>query len=216
MKKLLTIFVLLLAAHLTFGQNGCNDSIPGWGESLGVVSFKTDQTWIVGNQEWSDVVMATACRKEKFDSGDWDDDGNANFNADCRFNPNYGDLFSWCAVYRFQNELCPNGWRVPTAEEFRTLNLALDGQDVELGYSFTDTIIRDKYLNGWGGDYGGYCESNGMLHWQGSSAQYWSLSQTEHYTRYAFLLHFDTSGYIHSLDAITKRYGFQLRCVRNK
>jgi len=33
MKKILTILILFLAVQFAFGQNGCNDSVPNWGEN---------------------------------------------------------------------------------------------------------------------------------------------------------------------------------------
>jgi uncharacterized protein (TIGR02145 family) len=218
MKKLLTIFTLSLFAQLTFGQNGCNDSVPNWGESLGVVSFKTNQTWIVGNQEWSDVVMATACRKEIFNGGDVEFDGKStetyaeNFKADCRSNPNFGDLFSWCAVIRFQKQLCLAPWRVPEHTDFEILDIALGGT----GEDRKDIpFINKNYINPtiWGGTYGGGCISGTMLH-QNSEANYWSLSDGGFMG--GFYLTFHSSGYIDPLSYTDKTIGYMLRCVRDK
>jgi uncharacterized protein (TIGR02145 family) len=101
----------------------CSFQTPKWGDSLGTVGFATSETWKIGNQEWSDAVTATACNKTTFDGGE-----KTNFNADCRSNPNQkGDLFSWCAVYRFQDQLCPAPWRVPTKKDIIELDIALGG-----------------------------------------------------------------------------------------
>ena len=115
---------------------GCSDSIPILGESLGEVTFQTNQTWIIGNQKWSDAVMATACQKESFNGGNWRPTPMI-FNTDCRSNEGYGDLFSWCAVARFQNELCPPPWRVPTSEDFRDLDIALGGNGRSRGWEWS-------------------------------------------------------------------------------
>ena len=69
--KILSLFAaFFVIAQFVLGQNECNDTIPGWGENLGEITFKTNRTWIVGNQEWSEVVMATACQKETYFSGE--------------------------------------------------------------------------------------------------------------------------------------------------
>jgi uncharacterized protein (TIGR02145 family) len=164
-------------------------------------SFKTDTTWTIPNGgTWSDVVMSTRCRKTSFN-------GNT---ADCRQNEgNYGDLFSWYAVDAWKNELCPAPWRVPTKDDFVNLDKALDGTGKNEQYN---TTLRDKYLNSWGGAYGGYCDSDGTLYSQGSIARYWS--QSEYSSGRAYSLRFDTSGYVDPQDYNNKYHGFTLRCVR--
>jgi uncharacterized protein (TIGR02145 family) len=206
MKKLLTIFTLSLFANLTFGQNGCNDSVPNWGESLGVVSFKTNKTWIVGNQEWSDAVMATACQKETFNGGDWNID---NYNADCRSNPGYSDLFSWCAIFRFQNELCPEDWKIPTIQDFIDLDIAFGGT----GYRRMGLQFIENYLS-WGGTYSGCCKYDGLLGDQGSGVGYWS--STEKNLSEVSILYFHFEGSIFPQGVANKNFGNPLRCVRNK
>jgi len=111
----------------------CSDITPGWGRSLGVVSFYTDNEWTVeGNgvfQIWSDAVTATDCQKETFSFGDDQNIilGHHFYLADCRSNPGFpGDLFSWCAVVHFADVLCPYPWRVPTQQDFSDLNTVLE------------------------------------------------------------------------------------------
>ena len=185
---------------------GCNNNRPRWGESLGVVSFKTDQIWKVGEQEWSDVVMATACRKTTFSGGPW-----GNQDADCRSNLGYGDLFSWCAVIRFQDQLCPDGWRIPSKKDFAQLDVVLrnDGSGQN---SYTDTAIRNKYISLWGGTYSGYSGVDGQLGGQGWSAYYWT--QSEHSENHGFRMNFHLDGYIFPQGWLSKDNGFVLRCVR--
>jgi len=146
----------------------CNNNTPGWGNSLGRVSFESNRTTRIGDRIWSDAVTATACQKTSFDGGSWSSDkqrGNNNWNADCRSNPGFpGDLFSWCAVQRFGNLLCPSPWRVPTRADFRRLH-----EDIRQH--------RDTYRINWRGAFGGFSWSGGALHSQGSSGYYWSQSE---------------------------------------
>ena len=115
--------------------NGCINVGRFYGD-LGVVGFETNRVWRVGNQEWSDVVTATACQKADF-SGDNQRLRNRTgsswrfgFSADCRNN----SFFSWCAVAAFADVLCPYPWRVPTTQDFRDLDIAFggNGQDRHL------------------------------------------------------------------------------------
>jgi len=185
---------------------GCNNNTPGWGEDLGTITFKTDQTWTIGDQEWSDVVMATGCRKTTFSGGPW-----GNQNADCRSNSNYGDLFSWCAVIRFQDQLCPDGWRVPSEEDFVQLDMALRGEGTGQR-SYTDTLVREKYIHLWHGSYGGYSGVDGQLGGQNWSAYYWT--QTERCENHGFRMNFHSDGYTFPKGWIGKDNGLVLRCIR--
>jgi uncharacterized protein (TIGR02145 family) len=179
---------------------------------LGKVTFKSNTVWTVPaangvlKQEWSDVVMASGCKKDSYNGGN----STTGFLADCRQNPNYGDLFSWEAVNQFGNQLCPDGWRVPTMQDFIDLDKAMGGtgeyrQDLE--------FVNSKYISSevWGGVYGGRCLTNGSLGNQGSNAFYWS--QTEEGLG-ARGLNFGTGGDIGPQGSMTKSNGFTLRCVR--
>jgi uncharacterized protein YjdB len=156
-------------------EGSCNTNTPDWGSDFGTVGFVSSQTWKVGNQEWSDAVTATNCNKTSFASG-----SSGNFNADCRNNPDFpGDLFSWCAIVRFQDELCPGSWRVPSHEDFIALDIAMGGT----GRSRTNNrdnipFIKDNYLNPnvWGGHHGGWCTESGHVYAKGMTGSYWSIT----------------------------------------
>jgi uncharacterized protein (TIGR02145 family) len=188
----------------------CNMLTPGWGSNLGTVTRGTQEWQISGNgitQIWSDVVTATNCQKTTFAGGSMD-----NFNADCRSNPNHkGDLFSWCAVRRFANQLCPAPWRVPTTEDFRDLDIAMGGT----GNSRTDLdFVDSNYITRWGGAFGGNCVSDGTLWSQGSRGYYWSQSENDGTNGRS--LNFDTNGTINPQSWDGKNYGLTLRCVQNQ
>ena len=196
----------------------CNMLTPGWGSSLGTVT-RGSETTITGHgitQIWSDAVTATNCQKTIF-NGSTSDSENSNFNADCRSNPDYpGDLFSWCAVIRFQDQLCPAPWRVPTMQDFINLDIALGGNGNNRGAWTSDIatlqFVTDNYINRWGGAFGGNCLPAGSLNGQDFFAYYWS--QTEGSATGGRGLHFNTNGLIWPQDSVDKSAGFSLRCVR--
>jgi len=192
---------------LTVARN-CNTDTPGWGASLGTVSFASTQTWTITSgtitQIWSDAVQATGANKTTFDGGT-----SSNNKADARSNPDYkGDLFSYVAVIRFQDELCPSPWRVPTQQDFIDLDIALDGT----GSSQTNATHRDKYLNSWGGLYGGNSNVIGTLGSQGLVALYWSQSESSATGGYG--LDFRSNDFVNPQYGFRKDYGLSLRCVR--
>jgi uncharacterized protein (TIGR02145 family) len=208
MKKNFTLPILLIlcfSAILNAQTNGCNSAESGWGSSLGTVTRGAVPLTISGNgikQIWSDAVTATACNKTTFDGGTKE-----NYNADCRSNADYpGDLFTWCAVIRFKDELCPDPWRVPTREDFVDLNKALGGQGKD-----GDGDV-DLYIKAWGGAWSGFCNASGTVSTHGTFALYWS--QTEISPTNGNKLHVFSSGQIYALSSFEKNAGFTLRCIR--
>jgi len=188
----------------------CNGNLPGWGASLGVVSFATNQEWTVGNQIWSDAVTATACNKTTFDGG-VANNPNAAQNADCRSNADFpGDLFSWCAVVRFGDRLCPYPWRVPIQQDFIDLDIALGGTGRDRNNDIQ--FLNDNYMNPtvWGGAFSGLTTNTQLLH-QGNYALYWVHSHAGPYT---FALR-ASSGLISPRNTNNRAAGLALRCVRD-
>ena len=208
-KKQLTFTIALLGVVVNstiFAQQGCNTDTPGWGSSLGTVTRGTKEWTISGNgvhQIWSDAVTATACNKTVF-SGE----NTAGFSADCRSNPDFpGDLFSWCAVVRFADSLCPAPWRVPTSRDFVALDMALGGDGDGNGRG-----LHDRYFNSWGASRGGECGVQGGLQNQRSIAYYWSQSEFD--VTNGFVLSVIPFGSIQPQHWRSKHNGFTLRCVR--
>jgi len=190
---------------------GCNSSVPGWGSGgLGTI-LRGSETTISGNgitQTWSGHITTTVCGKTTYAGG-----SQANsFNADCRSYSTSAHLFSWCAVIRFQDELCPAPWRVPTRQDFIDLDKALGGT----GQSVLNPTHRDRYINIWNGEFGGGCIETGLASMQGSSALYWS--STEHSVPNAYNLFFRSGNMFDDnvvpQDISLKSYGYTLRCVR--
>jgi uncharacterized protein (TIGR02145 family) len=177
----------------------CLESLP-----LGCVSFKTDSTWTVKSgdsieQQWSDVVMATGCKKEDYYGGVTDD-----YKDDCRQNEGYGDLFSGEMVSKYKDKLCPNGWRVPTRDDYASLITILKNNDDS--YFFTR----------WGASLGGHCSSNSSLAMQGAEASYWSQSKHALDDGRVACFHTIAEPLQFNLDNCSgeKRLGLMLRCVR--
>jgi uncharacterized protein (TIGR02145 family) len=215
MKKIgLVIATTLLTIATTNGltaAEGCNTNTPAFSNNLGKVSFMTSQTWTVGKQTWSDVVIAENCQKTTFNG--IHEDGS--FNADCRMNEGYGDLFSWCAIARFQNQLCPAPWRVPTVQDFIDLDIAMGGDGTNRNSPELATLIQNTYLNPdvWGGTrQGGYCRPDGTLDHRGNGSLYWS--QSEENATHAYYLSFSGVGRARPKLGFNKTVGFALRCVR--
>ena len=214
MKQILySAMILSLAFAISCDKN--NDDKPVEPKtSLGKASFATDSTWKIPAangalaQEWSDAVQTDSCsHKTTFDGGDY---MTSSYNVDCRSNPNYkGDLFSWRAVAEVEG-ICPDGWRVPTTEDFQNLDKLLGGTG-DNHYDGTTTQV-DKYINTWGGAYGGRCYSDGSLTNQGLRGVYWSQSESS--AANGFRMDFTTDGIVTPQFWNPKDSGFSLRCVQ--
>jgi len=224
MKKSLTLFFFTVLAFGAFAQNGCNNNTPAWGANLGTITFdnRGHNAVIHGNgisQVWSGAVTATNCQKATFRGG-----STHNFHADCRSNPGFpGDLFSWCAVVRFADELCPYPWRVPSMQDFIYLDVALGGNGQnrlqETVNSHTWQMQLDWFTgtatNQWNSAFGGISYSDGSLIGQNLWASYWSLTYGN--ASHARSLYFrDVSAPTFSpQDWRHKSNGLSLRCVRD-
>ena len=187
---------------------GCNDNTPSWGASLGTVSFYTNETWTITRnditQTWSDAVTASGCQKTTFTA--------STAVATCRSNPDFpGDLFSWCAVVRFADQLCPYPWRFPTNNDFRDLDIALGGNG--FGSPATVARVNNEYIERWGGAFGGWTGMGQGLTQQGFFGTYWSQSQHES-GMHARTLVIGTDGSIAPQMSNTMSTGSTLRCVR--
>jgi uncharacterized protein (TIGR02145 family) len=183
--------------------------------SLGTVSV-TGSTVVSGNgilQIWSDAVVVTGCNKPNFDGG-----SGRNNNADCRSNPDYfGNLFSWCMVMRFADQLCPDDWRVPTRNDFIDLDKAMGGTGLNRWDGVTAADLS-KYINTdtnqWSAaNYSGVSTEKGLLSCQDSLAYYWSQSEFDANSGYT--IHLSTNGLIYPQSWLSKNMGLSLRCIRN-
>jgi uncharacterized protein (TIGR02145 family) len=175
---------------------------------FGTASFASTTTWKVGAQEWSDAVKCTGCEKEEYFGGK--NIGDPNYKADCRSIPNgyKGNFFSWQAVKDYDKVLCPDGWRVPSKQDFINLDKALGGNGSN---RYNDATVAAKYRSDWGGELGRYCLVDGDLSWV-SSGCYWSLEQYNENASYN--LRFNNEDI--SPQSFYDRYqGMVVRCVKD-
>ena len=194
--------------------NNCGQYPPRWGNSLGTISFDSrgHNALIEGNgvaQIWSGAVTATACQKNIFHGGGWNP---LRFYTDCRSAGTGwpGDLFSWCAVVRFADVLCPYPWRVPTRQDFINLDVAMGGsgdrREGDLDF------VNTNYMTRWGGAMAGRSDNVGSRGLIGTGF-YWTQSEAWEVTGYT--LAFSNIGTIDPHLRQNKLYGQSLRCIRD-
>jgi len=211
---LTTLALLCASATIAQPSGRCVSENAELRRGLGRVSFLTPQTWQVGNQVWSDVVVAVRCQKETFSGL-----SSGEFNVDCRSTPESGDLFSWCAVQQFQRQLCPRPWRVPTDADFIELNRALGGE----GHVFNEDPRRmfgqetpevfEGYQNTWGLTLGGFATQTGRYSSLGVMAYYWSASAFDEEHGSAMIVS-ERNRIVNIRFPASKAQGQMIRCVR--
>ncbi len=151
----------------------------------------------------------------------------------------YGGLYQWWEMMQYSTQqgvkgICPNGWHLPTDEEWKVLEGAVDSQ-----YSIGDTIWDKKmfrgfdvgtnlktttgwYLGGNGIDLfdfscqpGGYRNYAGLFGFGGPAGLWWTSNETEYNIERSWgrTLYYglpETSRGTHG-----KEVGFSVRCLRD-
>jgi len=219
---------------------GCNTNPLTF--TLGVPYFATDETWIIPGtdgrptQEWSDAVRAPGCDKTTFAGGT-----SPNINADCRNATNGfdGHYFTWCMIMRFANQLCPDGLRVPTQQDFMDLDLNLggngqgrnfmmvDGGAVN-GFTFEEQFVWYVGAVGTGtsavnrGGIWGGTRFTGHTHTNVASVNtsaYWSSTESNEELAFTLFINAESDGEPAQFGPgywpFFKHVGKALRCVRN-
>jgi uncharacterized protein (TIGR02145 family) len=183
----------------------------------------------IGNQWW----MAENLRVTHYRNGDpipkviskteW---SNLKIGAYCSNNNNesnaatYGYLYNWYAIAIDGQNIAPDGWHVPTNEEWQALIDYLGGEFIAGGKLKELNTVHWKSPNtgatnmsGFSAIPGGERDYAGNFETIGSKAYFWS--STEEDIKYAWprYLFYDVSEVGSSL--CEKRDGFSIRCVRD-
>jgi len=235
-----------------FFENGCNDRTSGvnffggLGTPLTITNTRFNpqaRLDTVGNQIWSPPILGCVrgAGTNNF-TGITSSEGGS-FNADCRptamsVSQTEGTLFSWCAVVRFADILCPGDWRIPSAEDFAALDRAIRGSGTgEESYVSFDVV--EKYRTQWanqvgigtteqaryyGGMFGGMIltgvgmsttptlNQTGIIG-RGAYGTYWSSSEDN--ATGALFFYINATGTVHPNHVGVKSAGRAVRCVRD-
>jgi uncharacterized protein (TIGR02145 family) len=147
------------------------------------------QTWVFGDQTWSDAIQIPDCDKSNFT--------NSYTEPHCRSYTGSGNTwyyYNWAYVNANVATLCPSPWRVPSQSDFNTL----------VNNTTHSTLISD-----WG--YGGYATDD-YVFVVNADGYYWSSTVYSSNTNYAYSLAYtwsDLGVYYGS-----KYDGLQVRCVK--
>jgi len=134
----------------------------------------------------------------------------------------YGILYNFYAVET--NKLCPEGWHVPTYDEWTELSTYLGGEDIAGGKLKSTEAIHWASPNtgatnetGFFGVGSGSRNSDGLFQGAGYTGYYWS--STEYNTSYAWFtkLSFNFASLNDNwvMYGDVQKYGFSVRCLRD-
>ncbi|SHM35375.1 major paralogous domain-containing protein [Fibrobacter sp. UWR3] len=126
----------------------------------------------------------------------------------------YGRLYTWAAA----TTACPEGWHLPTEEEFETLFTAVGGQSTA-GKVLKSTSGWDSSCNGsdafaFSALPAGLRLSYGEYSGEGIRVGFWSSTEGGSDDAYDMYLHCDDSGAYLCNDG--KNYGFSVRCLKDE
>jgi uncharacterized protein (TIGR02145 family) len=115
--------------------------------------------------------------------------------------------------------LCPEGWRIPTDEDWSALAAQLGG-DSEAGgrlksvgsQRWTDPNTGATDESGFGATPGGYRYKNGQFDHIGSGGYWWSSTTPTDSTLNYRALHYDYADMMRNTSPVTT--GYSVRCVR--
>ena len=171
-----------------------------YGEFFDDRDSRTYKTIEIGSQTW----MAENLRFEMDDS--------YCYNDEVLYCIDYGRLYVWTAAQK----ACPDGWHLPSPEEFETL-LATVGGDagftlrMEYGWNHADPIDNSS---GFSALPGGFRGNDGNYSDEGSKAFFWSNSKASNGTS-GYNLVIDGSGYAAIHSNYDSADGNSVRCIMN-
>jgi uncharacterized protein (TIGR02145 family) len=190
----------------------------------------------IGNQWWmAENLMVTHYRNgdpipNVTDSSGW---ASLTTGAYCIYDNNvinsniYGFLYNWFVISDSRN-IAPQGWHVPTDEEWKELEMCLGMSQSEsdaAGWRGTDEGSKLKATSGWYSNGNGTNESgfsalpgglrydNSNFGFMGHEADFWSSTENIIYNAWRRSLYYTYSEVYRS--SSRKLYGFSVRCVRD-
>ncbi|CAN5171701.1 fibrobacter succinogenes major paralogous domain-containing protein [soil metagenome] len=214
MKNLQPLFVLLfLLTSLVSCQKELSftSGIPGikifektWMQkNLDVVTYRNGDIipQVTDNATWNSLTTGAWCY--------YDND---------TANAKYGKLYNWYAV-NDPRGLAPDGWHIPSKEEYIALVDSLGG-DVVAGGKMKATVLWNSpntgatNESGFTGLPGGLRSGGGVCTSMGIAGYWWTTKEHDATTAVERSLNYDiTDCYMYFLE---KTWGMSVRCVKNK
>ncbi len=230
---LMALFSFLVLFSCSKNSTDSGDDGPSTG-TIRDIDGNLYKVFRIGKQWW----MAENLKVTKYRNGEWiiNVTGSATWSAlqggaYCYYDNNfdnagiYGHMYNWHALVDPRN-IAPEGWHVATDKDWQQLINYLGGEDVAgAKLKSTGTIEDGNGLwsetnefstneSGFSALPGGYRSWNGKFGGEGSTAYFWSSTETSSGTAYSYYLINDTSN-VYRYDSGVKQAGYSIRCVKN-
>ncbi len=240
-KNLSKILVIALTSTLLF-FSGCKDD----DQNIEIVPL-TDidgnvyTTVIIGDQEW----MAENLKTTKYKNGTsidlvtdntaWENNTTSAFSwyghDEAQYAQTFGALYNWQAVST--GMLCPDGWHVPSDEEWKILEMELGMSQAmanELNYRGTNEgskLAGSAFLwidgnlennsefgtSGFSALPGGYRAHNGLFNIVDEYGTWWTASEFDNLDAWYRGIYYQSTNVVRNF--ASKRSGNSVRCVRD-
>ena len=151
----------------------------------------------------------------------------------------YGGLYQWGEIMLYTSQqgvqgICPSGWHLPTDEEWKVLEGAVDSQygiggpewDIDLLYRGFDAGLNLKSMSGWTGSGsngtdlfgfsglpGSFRDIDGYFYYVGGYAVWWSSTEDIPTNAWYRTLTYEGPGVFRS--NYLKEDGYSVRCLRD-
>ena len=183
------------------------------------------QIWMLENLNVSEFRDGTPIAQAATDA-EWVEAGEEGVPAWCYYDNNsdngggYGKLYNWYAVSAL-NGLAPEGWHIPSDEEWTALTDHLGGESVagkkmksmDFGAERPGESGNGTRELGFTSFPAGYRAINGVFDWIDQNSYWWSATESSFHSSYF-------RGLFHNEDGVSrfgssKKTGFSVRCVRD-
>lgn len=178
-----------------------------YGTLIDIRDNKTYRTIVIGNQVW----MA-----ENLNYGDslaYDSMKGRSLCYENRENNCNSRLYAWLP----SQEICPEGWHLPSKEEWETLFTTVGGTSTA-GDALKSLFCGGSDAFGFNALFAGYgyerYDGEILFEGKGSSTGYWS-STTSNSSNYAYAVNLGSNSDFARLNAIPKSHAFSVRCVKD-
>ena len=144
-----------------------------------------------------------------------------NDDANCE---QYGGLYQWDEMMQYTKKdvtggICPEGWHLPTLQEWEALEMALGMPEEQAtassGWQGTDEgdMLKEGGSTGFNALMGGNRSTSGAFTLGGLGTAFWAATQSSTYFARARTLDTDHSQINHT--NYDKRYGHSVRCIKD-
>jgi uncharacterized protein (TIGR02145 family) len=223
MLKIAGLFLLILSNNLFYSckkdkeSTSVNDID---GNVYKIVTIGT-QTWMAENLKTTKLYDGTLI-PHKTKPSDWGmltTFGYCSYSNDSIQNKNiYGALYNWYTV--FTSKVCPQGWHVPSDDEWTTLTTFLGGMSdtggklKEIGTShWNSPNVNATNESGFTALPSGCRSNDGTFNSIGNEGVWWSSTEVNNSGSWTWYVYYNLP--MVSKSSYPKQGGFSIRCIKN-